>query len=724
MLRSLYPVPLFLSAGLLQLFPLLKDPRQVLFWRGGAFSDLLVSHWPNAVVVRRSIETWGQLPLWNPSVLSGAPLAADPLAGLWYPPSWLAIALPTALGFNLLIWLHLAWAGIGCWALARRLGQGHAGAIVSGLAFNAAPKLIGHVGLGHVSLVFAVSWTPWVLLAVEAAARASRGSVGHRLSRAASAGALSGLVLLADPRWYPGLILLGAAFFLWRAAHSHDDSKGEAAVRTAEPSGARAAASGPNWARLTGMLSIGGAVSLAVGSALLAPLTEFVALSTRSGLELSQSAAASLPPARTVELLAPDLGVWPEWQAYSGAVVLFLACLSVLQSWRTGRFWLGVLAIGLLVAVGDATPFYPIARVLIPGLSQLRVPPRSLLLVGFGLAMLAGQGFDALNGLSRRTIGRAAGLLLALYLLLGAVNWIASSGQPAQERLIEVIPWGISGIFVAIAGAWTGVGIRKRLSAGSFATFLAAVLLMDLTLVNLTTLKAEAVAVDPLVERVAEHTPDGQRIFSPSYSVTQPGAAMLGLENADGVNPLQLRRYRDFMAQATGFEAAGYSVTLPPFPSGAVDQPWGFEPDLEQLGSLAVSTIVSDYALTSSGLELLEHTGGRYIYRNPAALPRAWIVSGDLRNQVRQLEWSPNRIELQAAGPGRLVLSEVDYPGWRASIDGVDTPIELHAGLLRSVDLPAGPHQVVFSFRPTAVYAGAMISLIGLLFTLSLWLRR
>lgn len=705
--RSLYPVPLYLGAGLLSLFPLLGDPQQVLLWRGGAFSDLMISHWPNAEFVRRSIVTWGQLPLWNPTILSGAPLAGDPLAGIWYPPTWLAVLLPRALGFNLLIWLHLAWCGIGGWALARRLGRGHAAAVIAGLALSATPKLLGHVGLGHVGLVFAVSWTPWALLAADSAAAAIRGgarrgggaSDREQVARAALAGAVAGIAFLADPRWYPGLALLVVAFYLWRSAH------------------------GRPGRRLL-LIGLGGAASLAVSAVLALPLLEFSRLSTRAGLSAEEAAALSLPMQRLSGLLAPQLGAWPEWQPYAGAVVLYLAALAVFGSLREARFWIGLALLGLLFAVGETTPFYALARALVPGVSQLRVPPRSLLLVALALAMLAGLGVDSLPRLSRRRVGYLAGGLLALYLVGGAASWAASAGRLPQERTIAVVAWVTSAAFLAIAAIWSGGAFRRRFSPPAFAIVLAALLVMDLTLVNLTTLKAEPVVADPVAQAVAERTPPGQRVFSPSYSVRQPSAAALGLQTADGVNPLQLAHYADFMRAAAGIERTGYSVTLPPYPSGSVSEPWGFEPDLERLGLLGISTIAAAYPLEETGLELLEQVQGQYLYRNPAARPRAWLQGPEGVVPIQQIRWTPNRIELPVASGGRLVLSELIYPGWTAAVDGKQQPIEPYAGLLRSVAVPPGPHQVVFTYRPFTLLAGALITGLGLLITTSLWIRR
>jgi uncharacterized membrane protein YfhO len=87
--------------------------------------------------------------------------------------------------------------------------------------------------------------------------------------------------------------------------------------------------------------------------------------------------------------------------------------------------------------------------------------------------------------------------------------------------------------------------------------------------------------------------------------------------------------------------------------------------------------------------------------------------------------WSPNRIELRARGPGRLVLSEISYPGWQARADGERVPILEAHGVLRSVDVPAGEHTVVFVFRPVSVYAGMTLTVAGALALVALaWPRR
>src|SRR6266700_4758571 len=53
---------------------------------GGRGSDLMTSHWPTALLIQRTFAQEHRLPLWNP-YYGCQPLAADPLAALFYPPT-------------------------------------------------------------------------------------------------------------------------------------------------------------------------------------------------------------------------------------------------------------------------------------------------------------------------------------------------------------------------------------------------------------------------------------------------------------------------------------------------------------------------------------------------------------------------------------------------------------------------------------------------------------
>jgi hypothetical protein len=84
-----------------------------------------------------------------------------------------------------------------------------------------------------------------------------------------------------------------------------------------------------------------------------------------------------------------------------------------------------------------------------------------------------------------------------------------------------------------------------------------------------------------------------------------------------------------------------------------------------------------------------------------AANPRARLET-DGANEVV--------VAVQQDRPGMLILSDVDYPGWHASVDGADTTIYRANGIVRGVMVQAGQHQVRFWFQPNGLALGEAIS--------------
>jgi uncharacterized membrane protein YfhO len=65
---------------------------------------------------------------------------------------------------------------------------------------------------------------------------------------------------------------------------------------------------------------------------------------------------------------------------------------------------------------------------------------------------------------------------------------------------------------------------------------------------------------------------------------------------------------------------------------------------------------------------------------------------------------------------GYLVVSEIWYPGWIATVDGVKTPILKGDYTLRALPLKKGEHHIKFTYRSVSFEIGAVISTIALLF--------
>jgi uncharacterized membrane protein YfhO len=60
-----------------------------------------------------------------------------------------------------------------------------------------------------------------------------------------------------------------------------------------------------------------------------------------------------------------------------------------------------------------------------------------------------------------------------------------------------------------------------------------------------------------------------------------------------------------------------------------------------------------------------------------------------------------------------LVLAEAWYPGWRAWVDGRETPCGPANVWARAAVVPAGDHEVRFEYRSRTLRAGAVLSALG-----------
>jgi hypothetical protein len=685
------------------------------FWRGAQYSDLLISHWPNAFFLRQSLIKWGQIPLWNPQILSGAPFAADPLSGMWYPPNWLALVIPISLAFNLLYWFHLAWAGWGIWRFVRAEGGGLAGGVIAALAFSGTPKLMTHIGVGHLSLVCAVSWTPWVLLltrrAVDEVLNKSRGWIKW----SALTGAVVGMATLADPRWTlpTGLLLL--AYGIRRVWLFRDRTTIEGK-------------------RLVLMRMFRAGILCVVAGSMLAaclvlPLLEFVQLSTRAGLSPGELSGLALPLTEMVGVLIPFLSQ-PEWLAYIGVTVLCLSALGVLARAPGSVFWSAVVVGAWIFSFGDQTPLYTLFTALVPGASLLRIPPRMLFVASFGAAILAGYGADWILGIvsEQGVVKRARLLVIALMvtvILLTVAIWLITG---SISRLLVGV-----GVLAAITTIWAFLSFthyipQKILVLGWIVLVLADLMWVDAQLIEVRTREEVLYERGELAGALSTES-EHWRVFSPTYSIPYHSAVQVGLEMADGVNPMQLHSYQQYMAATIDFSPENYSVTLPPFPSGDPRVPWEGDLDLISLGRLNVLYIISEYPIETPGLLFERRLQGAYVYRNEWFMPRAWVESlpsdpmAEWRH-IDELEWRPNNITIRAQGPGMLVLSEMVYPGWRVSVDGVEVEGRSTPNLLRSVELSEGGHEVVFKFQPWSVLVGCGLTLIAMVGLVLLWVRQ
>jgi uncharacterized membrane protein YfhO len=82
-------------------------------------------------------------------------------------------------------------------------------------------------------------------------------------------------------------------------------------------------------------------------------------------------------------------------------------------------------------------------------------------------------------------------------------------------------------------------------------------------------------------------------------------------------------------------------------------------------------------------------------------------------------------LSIAPSSPGILVLSEIHYPGWRATVDGSSREVLRVDWNLRGVRVEPGESHVTLEFRPRTFRAGAFVTFLTLLASAFLvWLGR
>jgi hypothetical protein len=432
---------------------------------------------------------------------------------------------------------------------------------------------------------------------------------------------------------------------------------------------------GTNLARTHGLSAgIGLALAALLVAGLALPLAELMPYTTRSALRLDEVGLYSLPWTYFLGLIIPPLAGFHEYLTYLGVLPLLTALLGL----RRGNwFWAGMVVTAAALSLGTNFPLYALIYRLVPGVAWLRVPARAWFLVGLGVAVLAGLGAE----------------------------WLVAQGLPS------------------LAARWR----RPHLAGWSAARIvpaLAVLTVLDLARVNgtLITMQPRPGLAPAAAWLQAETGYERFRVFSSSYSLP----AGDGLEHLDAVSPLQIRAVAQAVNAAAGTRAPGYSVPVPPLEGDVATANAQAVPDAAALGLFNVAYVAVEYPLEAPGLELAATFGDTRVYRNRLAHPRAWVEGQGGDDSATLVAWSPNHLEIAARGPGKLVLSEVAFSGWEATIDGQPARIDTAYTVLRALDLGPGSHRVRLDYRPRSVYAGAALSALGWLglVAIGLWPRR
>ena len=696
----------------------------------------------------------GLLPLWNPYQLCGSPWLATLQGAFLYPPHVVYLLLPTHVALAASALLHLVLLAVTMALFCRRAGLHGAAALLAStqLALRGViPSLLAWPYLAE-----AAAWLPLGAIGVLELARGTGGRAAALVALAAGMSWLAGgpqATVFLHYAWATLLI----ALLLADAAPRR---------RWVEAGGAFA-----------GALALGGLVA----AVQLLPAFELLRDGARGAHQLP--ASAMFPQAHGSHAsVSQALGSGRTAFGVVGLALIPAALSSRRQ--RSLAVWALVLAgLAFLFALGPLTPFFGVYLAL-PGVGWFRAPIRILLLADFGFAILAAIGLDTLLRASgtpgrRRVIVAssvaAALILCAHHVLRGAYGFAmlaaaaaaivalgAATRAPFRPWLIAVGLPVLAVVHVFLVPCpplnqpfpyWSGTpsayavheGPLKALgaSAGADRVWFYGPSLARLTPKLATLYRVRSVDdYEPMVlRRQSEYfvyLMDGAIEPIPRYGFHWLFDSIRWLSPAPGRPPMAARRRlldlaaMRFFAVDEAFlrepvNAFTRDADLEPRPSPGPGLalfenrhalPRAFvvyrvlpaPPSEELLGLISESSfdpLVASYVEGNTGLPA----------SGPTALRGAPAVL--VRDEERIVE-----VDADLAAPGMVVLADSFYPGWRATIDGIDAPIFPTNHLFRGVPVPAGHHRARFEYRPRSFLLGAALSAMAVLALAALALRR
>ncbi|MXX77917.1 MAG: YfhO family protein, partial [Gemmatimonadales bacterium] len=347
------------------------------------------------------------VPLWVPHVYGGMPFVAILPGPIFYPSTILYFLLPLSRAIGWTFVLHTFLNGAFGYFLGRSFRLRPASSVVCGASFLLAGYVTSHLFGGQDGRMFTMTLIPLAL-----------GLLNRGLERnefrwfAGLAFVIAAQTFSAHVQMMYFSCLALAAFFLYHVAFRlpRPDS-GEAVWRV--------------YARPVAWFTLANVAAVLIAAPQFFPTLTVLEHVTRAAGERGYEFAASwaLPPQELPAVFLRDLigslpgSYWGQnpiklHTEYLGAVTIALAILGLSAGFgrsldrdhrRVVWFLAGASFLGVLFALGAATPVHRIAYTLLPMMSSLRAPSMMLGPVTVFVALLAAYGWEAV--LIRRAAG-------------------------------------------------------------------------------------------------------------------------------------------------------------------------------------------------------------------------------------------------------------------------------------------------------------------------------
>ncbi|MCG8468498.1 MAG: hypothetical protein MJB57_09875, partial [Gemmatimonadetes bacterium] len=731
-----------------------------------AGSDMLLEGYPLRQFYVDEVLSGRGVPLWTPHVYGGMPFVGLLPGPIFYPTTLLYLVQPLTRAIGWTFVIHTFAGGVFAYFMGRSFKLRGWSAAVCGAAFLLTSYVTSHLYGGQDGRMFAMALIPLALGLLERALRSGDfrwyGLLGATV-------ALQIFTPHVQVMYFSSLALASYLVF-----HLVVRARGEAG-------------SEPAWRRLVrpaAGFAFAFVSAAGLGAVQLFPAFSILSEVTRAAPEQGYAFAASyaLPAQELTAFFLPGLlgSLGTYWGTnplklhteYLGVVPLALALFALAASFRSALaiearrtiwFLWGASALGVLFALGAATPVHRIAYTVLPMISSFRAPSMMLAPVVVFVALLAGFGWDAAlaareggsrggtesgEGREQPVSGAVLSLLGVPFLFLGlaallapegllrfvAVSWLPS-GWPRTPSpdAADRLRFGGLVVLLGFGLAWgVALGVARGRLAASGVLVLIAFCVADAWRVSGRYVPVAVAAEHPAVA--------DDRVLRALRDEAEPGERVWACGARCGFDTYGANR---FMAEGVSSATGSQKFLLTPYARLV----GGFRPDegLLQIPGL-IALLHVRYLVTGvaqSGLEIVAEEPGRFLYEIPgrphAYFPAQVVPVRDTSEAVRLVRagpdpreravvevpaartsppagrgaativrYEPETIELdvQAESGGLLAISEIHHPYWRAYVDDDETEVWRVDVAFRGVEVPAGARRVRFEYESPAYRAG------------------
>lgn len=701
--------------------------------RGGG--DLVSFVYPMYTFASQALHS-GHIPLWDPYLFSGAPFEADIQSGVFYPINLLFERLGPTFSYSTIqtiAMVHYVLAGAFSYAFARSLGTSRLAALLAGVVYMWSGFMVAQ--LGHLNMVAVAVWLPLELLLLRLALLRI-----HVFLTVPLTSAVLAITFFAGHTQLFLYELLAMAIFVlffgqWRT-------------------------SVPTFAAI-----LAGAGLLAAVQIL--PSLELTRLSLRADISYQESIQYALAPAGLLTLVIPHFfgensqNYWGSWTTtevfgYAGILPLILSVMALrLRRANDTRFflWLGIL--GILLSLGEATVLQGWLYRFIPAFDKVRAPGRFLVYFDLSVAMLAAFGLDALREARARTTAVLKQVRLATIIASAVVLGI---GLPASYAILlthqhedavvfhrmEVAVSGVTVLAILLLACLALLFSRRRWKP-AFAAVALGLVVLDLG--------SSGYSFNPAYQDVT--APFRQDVILNALPADRAGYRVDTATNVDDLFPPDLPN----IARIQSIWGVFNPVVVADYYSYWKEYIPGRDSRLYDLLGARYLIAKKDTPLPANLQPIFTDDKQMNVYQNKDALPRAFVVGQTLGGThaqalqtIRAPEFRPDQVAVMEGGPasgapagpwpasidsqtdnqmtvttnapqaGALVVSNVSYPGWKATLDGQPVPLNRADYTFQGLVVPAGQHKVQLRFDPPLFRLGAAVSGVSWLAALAVML--